>query len=129
MKCLPFYLGILLQGLGKGFFLRIRCVFKDKNLSFVLLKYFASSRTFQNANCSVLLRSCHGLERSFAAMQPRFLMWCLFRGILLPCLDASCGSFFWLHAFHAPLVRTFYDSIWSHNQDIVEDSGLPVMHR
>lgn len=134
LKCLDFYPGIKdcrIWGLGKRFreriFLTYKIGFKDKNPTFVLLKYFASLHTFQNANCS-FLKSCHGLERSFAAMQPRFLMWCLFSGILLPCLDVSCSSF-WLHAFHAPLVCTFYGSIWSHNQDIVEDSGLPVVHR
>lgn len=118
----------LLQGLGEGFSLHAGCVFKDKNLMFVLLKYFASLHMFHNTNYS-LLKSCHGRGRSLAAIQPQFLKWCLFSAILLPCLHVSCVYWFWLHVFHALSLCSLCATLWSHNQDIVEDFVLPVMHR
>lgn len=67
------------------------------------MKYFASWHTFHNANHSLLLKSCHGLERSLAAMQPQILMWCLFSAILLPCLNVFCVSFFLAPFFSCPV--------------------------
>lgn len=84
--------------------------------------------TFHNINCS-LLKFCHWLGRFFAAMPPQFLKWCLFSVILLPCLHASCVSWLWLHVFHALSLCTLCATLWSQNQDIVEDFGLWVLHR
>lgn len=114
LKCLDFYLGITLQGLGKGFFLHVGCVFKDKNLMLVLLKYFASLHMFHNGNCSLLSTLAMGWKGFLLQCKPssdvvfvqchfaatsRCLL-CFF--VLAPCFPCPVG----VHILSAHTTRT-----------------------
>lgn len=108
-----------------------RSVFEDTILMFVLMKYFASLNVFHNVSCFPLLKSCHRRKRFFVVFCNEVLISdSVFAYCHFTIMSQWFLCFFGLRSvFHALLLCTLDDSIWSCNRDIVQDSGLQVMHR
>lgn len=131
LKCLDFYLGICLQDVGKGSLLQDVCLMTWFLCLYLwnilpLLTYFIMRVAFLSSNLAIGRKGCLWV---FFVMKPWLVIQFVYYHFTILSQWFPC-FFFWIHpVFHALLLCTLYDSIWSCNWDIVQDSGLRVMHR